>query len=252
MASENFPNLKGTIFIVTYGRSGSTLLQSLLQLIPGAHIVGENYNALEGVFYASRPLAGAGAVPPEVQLPRWGIAEGLFQAVKRVRKARKTWGKKEHPKNHPWYNIDNARPARFEQGMVDLFVQEVIAPPPDVRWYGFKEIRFAPLGEDFGAFLAFHRRNFPNAFFVFNSRNSGDVAKSAWWKNKPRNEVIAMVRKMDARFALYAQENPEHSHHVFYEETLKNPASLQPLFDKLDEPLDLAAAEDIMGQRLTH
>ena len=33
-------HLKGTIFVVTYGRSGSTALQSILQTVPKSHIVG--------------------------------------------------------------------------------------------------------------------------------------------------------------------------------------------------------------------
>jgi hypothetical protein len=43
---NDLPNLKGSVFIVTYGRSGSTLLQSMLQTIPGIHLSGENYGAL--------------------------------------------------------------------------------------------------------------------------------------------------------------------------------------------------------------
>lgn len=224
MADAAFPNLKGTIFIVTYGRSGSTLLQSLLQSIPGAHIVGENYNTLEA----------------------------LFQAGQRVRKARRTWGRKEHPKDHPWYNADKARPPRFEQKLVNAFIKDVLVPPADARWIGFKEIRFVSLDKQFDAYLEFHRRNFHNAFFVFNSRNAEDVAKSAWWKDKPRENVLKMVRTMDGQFARFAAANPDFSHHVFYENTVKDPMSLQPLFDKLGEPLDLSALQDRLDRRLTH
>lgn len=224
MATDAFPNLKGTIFIVTYGRSGSTLLQSLLQSIPGAHIVGENYGALEG----------------------------LFRAAQQARKARQTWGRKAHPQDHPWYNADRIRPVRFEQRLADVFVQEVLRPPQDVRWFGFKEIRFASLGKDFDAFLNFHKRVFPNAFFVFNSRNGEDVVKSAWWKDQPRDKVLNMIRTMDGHFARFAAANPECAHHVFYENTVSDPASLQPLFDKLGEPLDLEAVRDRLDRQLTH
>lgn len=224
MAATNFPNLKGTIFIVTYGRSGSTLLQSILQTIPGSHIVGENFNALEGLFHASQ----------------------------NVKKTRRKWGGKEHPQNHPWHNADKARPVIFEKGLVDLFVREVLNPPKDVRWYGFKEIRFAACGGRFDAYLQFHQRNFPNAFFVFNSRQGEDVANSAWWKKKPRQDVLDMVQTMDARFAKFTAANPECAHHVHFEDTLKDPSSLQPLFDKLGESLDLSRVQDILERRLTH
>jgi len=224
MTPDEFPNLKGTIFIVTYGRSGSTLLQSLLQSIPGSHIVGENFNVLDG----------------------------LFQAAQRARKTRQKWGRKAHPKDHPWHNADRVRPARFERGLVALFTQEVLVPPKDVRWFGFKEIRFVTAGQDFDAFLRFYKRNFHNAFFVFNSRNAEDVAKSAWWKDKPLDQVLNMVRTMDERFATFAAANPDCTQHVRYEDTLRDPASLQPLFDKLGEPLDMDLVQEIMARRLTH
>lgn len=224
MAFDSYPDLKGTIFIVTYGRSGSTLLQSLLQSIPGAHIVGENYNALEG----------------------------LFRTAQRARKARSKWGKKDRPPNDPWHNASQIRPARLEKALAEVFTRDVLAPPQDARWIGFKEIRFQTLDDDFDDFLAFQRRAFPNAFFVFNSRRGEDVANSAFWKKRPRHQVVDMVTRMDARFADFAEKNPECSHHVFYEQTVADPASLQPLFDKLGEPLDLEAARAVLGERLTH
>lgn len=51
---QRHPQLVGSLLIVTYGRSGSTLLQSMLQTIPGAHIAGENYNALHPIFQSVR------------------------------------------------------------------------------------------------------------------------------------------------------------------------------------------------------
>ncbi|WP_193789581.1 sulfotransferase [Salipiger sp. CCB-MM3] len=224
MISKSFPNVKGTIFIVTYGRSGSTVLQSLLQSIPGAHITGENNLALEG----------------------------LFQASRSTRKARQVWGKKPQPPTHPWYGADKLKPNRFEARLAEVFVQEVIQPPNDTRWIGFKEVRYPRLGTNFPAFLNFCQRAFPNAFFVFNSRNGEDVSKSKWWANKPKAEVLQLVEDMDARFAEFTAANPSCSHHVYYEKTCADVASLQPLFDKLGEPLDLGVARKVLATPLTH
>lgn len=224
MTVDDLPDLKGTIFIVTYGRSGSTLLQSLLQSIPGAHITGENNHVLEALFRASR----------------------------RARETRQKWGDKAGAKDHPWYNAAKIRPARFEQELVDAFVRHVLAPPPGARWVGFKEIRFAKLDDAFEAYLDFHRRCFHNAFFVFNSRNGEDVANSKWHAHRPRNEVLELVQKMDERFADYALKHPECSHRVFYEQTVENPASLQSLFDKLGEPFDPDVVDAVLSRRLTH
>lgn len=219
-----YPHLKGTVFIVTYGRSGSTILQSLLQSIPGAHITGENNNALEHLFRASQGLQNA----------------------------RKTWGKKEHPMTHPWHGADKLRPMRFEKRLTRVFTEEVIQPPEDVRWMGFKEIRYPKLGKDLPKFVRFCYRNFHNTHIVFNSRNAEDVAKSKWWARKPKAQVLSMVTEMDALFAQIAKENPTFAHHVFYEDIVADPRALQPLFDTLKEPLDLDQAHAILGQKLTH
>lgn len=54
-----FPELRGTVFIVTYGRSGSTLLQSVVQSIRGAHFTGENFLALLPLMNTVRRVQGA-------------------------------------------------------------------------------------------------------------------------------------------------------------------------------------------------
>ncbi|PLX35869.1 MAG: hypothetical protein C0606_17400 [Hyphomicrobiales bacterium] len=224
MARGKLDALKGTIFIVTYGRSGSTLLQTLLQSIPDSHILGENYNALMG----------------------------LFQAAKSVRRSRAKKGGKERPANDPWYGASGLVPKRFEHRLARVFLEEVLQVPEGCRWVGFKEIRYTQAEDDFDAFLMFIRRAFPNAFFVFNSRNVDDVMKSKWWANQPPEKVRKLVLKMDERFAEFAKEHPDFSHHVFYEQTVADPKTLQPLFDKLGEPLNLELAHEKLAERLTH
>jgi len=216
--------LKGSLFIVTYGRSGSTLLQSLLQTIPGAHIVGENYGALEG----------------------------LYRSATRVQRTREKWGRNAHPANHPWYGASRLDPDRYEQRLVELFVEEVIQPPPGTRWQGFKEIRYPKLGEDFVPMLTFMRRTFPNAQFVFNTRDVAAVAKSAWWGKTPREQVEKVIARADAMFADYAAAHPDHAFLVRHEETVADPASLAPLFAHLGETLDLDRARAVLEVPLKH
>lgn len=218
-------DLRGTIFIVTYGRSGSTLLQSVLQSIPGAHIRGENGGALEGLFRASSAL----------------------------RQAHKQHGIEPHPADHPWHGMSEVRVSGFERRLAQAFVTDVLRPPEDARWIGFKEVRYIQMGTQLPDFLNFCRRVFHNPFFVFNSRNIEDVAKSGWWATQPLDEVRFKLKRSDEIFARYAGNNPDVSHHVVYEEMLANPgAMLRPLFDKLDEPYDAARVAQIMGKRLTH
>ena len=219
-----YPDLKGTIFIVTYGRSGSTILQSLLQSIPDTHITGENNNVLAS----------------------------LFQAAQSASNTRQAWGKKEQPKTHPWYGADKIKTRRIEQRLTRVFIEEIIQPHKDVRWVGFKEIRYPQLGKDLPKFLNFCNRNFPNPYFVFNSRNGKNVAKSKWWANKPENKVLNLVADMDAAFANYSSRHPENTFHAKYEDVIENPKCLQPLFQKLGEDFDLDLANKILSKKLTH
>lgn len=222
--NNQYPHLKGCIFIVTYGRSGSTLLQSILQNIPNAHIRGENYNALAHLFHASRSL----------------------QETYNLN------GQTEKEPLHPWYGADQVRPSRFEKKLARAFVSEVIRPPADVRWMGFKEIRYTTMTQQLPQFVRFCRRNFPNAHIVFNSRNAHDVAKSKWWAKQPVEQVVGLVSEMDQKFVEISETNSSFTHHVSYDEVVANPLLIKPLFDKLDEPFDLEAIKAVIGRKLTH
>jgi hypothetical protein len=221
---RQFPQLKGTIFIVTYGRTGSTLLQRLLMTIPDCTIRGENHNLLEH----------------------------LWKAVGRADMARSEWGWANQAQDHPWFGADKIAPPAFAEAVVDAFVQHVLAPPKASRWFGFKEIRYNASGDKLPEMLDFIRANFKNATFVFNSRNAADVAASAWWKKWRPENVAALVALMDTRFADYAAAYPDCCFHTRYEDFTADPQALRPLFDRLGEPFDADALGAILKHRLPH
>lgn len=219
------PNLKGSIFIVTYGRSGSTLLQSIVQSIPGAHILGENNN---------------------VMLPIW-------QAFNKVAGAKSAWGQKggDLPKN-PWYGTQDFRPLAFADRLVGAFVDEVLRPPKDARWIGFKEIRYDEFGDDFPRVLDFMARHFKNAYFIFNTRSADAVSKSGWWRERDPDLVKSMIHAQDERFAAYAESRPDRSIVVRYEQLTSDIHCLRPLFELLGEDFDVSRLRKILETRLTH
>ncbi len=221
---SRFSNLKGTVFIVTYGRSGSTLLQSVVQSIDGAHFTGENNLAL---------------------LP-------LFNSVTRIRNARSLWGKEPLAPNRPWHGADRMQPDAYRDALIEAFCTYVLDAPTTARWIGFKEIRYAQCGNRFGSFLSFIRASFPNAYFIFNSRPAEEVAQSRWWKKQDFENVRDLVSTMDRKFASYAQNAPDHSIHMKYEEYVSGPEPFRPLFELLNEPFDETRISEILGVRLTH
>lgn len=219
-----YPNLKGCVFIVTYGRSGSTLLQNLLMTIPGCTIRGENHNTLQTI----------------------------FNSVERAKRTKAEWGKDATDPSHPWYGANDIRPYFYGAGMIDSFVANILRPPVDSRWFGFKEIRYDAFGDSFPQVMDFIRTHFKNAHIVFNTRSVDAVAKSSWWANWEPAKVRELIQRMDNRFAAYADTHPQGSTLVRYEDVSTNPEALRDLFAKLDEPFDRALVEQVMSHRLTH
>ena len=221
---KRFPNLKRNIFIVTYGRSGSTLLQRMIQTIPGCTIRGENNN----------------------------VMETIWRSATRIRKTRADWGKSAQPELSPWHGADLVRPHVFAAGMVDSMVNSVLMPPKDARYFGFKEIRYVRLGNELPKLLDFMRTHFKDAFFVFNTRSADDVMKSRWWKNKEPQHVRTMVETSDRLFAEYHAAHPEFTELLKYEEFSNDPEALRGVFDKLGEDFNPKALRAIMNEKLVH
>lgn len=219
---------EGYVFIVSYGRSGSTLLQSVLNSQPGYQIRGENHNALFQIFQASRM-----------------IAQG--QDLSNVLRNRIST-----TPNHPWYGIEQVNPAEFAQGLVQAFITHVLRPDPGTRISGFKEIRFDQAGDLFAPYLDFIRAHFPRARFVLNSRDVARTARSGWWAGMDTAEVTALLRDCDQRFDAYQAAHPKDCFRVHYDDYTADPTRFRDLFAFLGEPYDPDAVAQVLNRRLTH
>ncbi len=215
---------EGFVFLVTYGRSGSTLLQTVLQSIDGYFIRGENNNVL---------------------LP-------IYRAYKRIHTARYKHGLKEKEPIRPWYGSDEFSPATFGEKLTGLFLEEVIRAPRGQRVVGFKEIRFHEADEDFEGLLDFMNRFMAPAKFIFNKRNWEDVAKSAWWATMDPDKVRNIVETCDGLYRAYQDAHPDQCITLQYEDYKGRPEALRPLFDFLGEDFDLDKLEAVLGRHLPH
>lgn len=221
MAREH---LEKFVFIVTYGRSGSTLLQKILQSIEGYCIRGENELAL---------LA-------------------LYRSVKRARVAHYRYGRQALPADHPWYGADEIDPEHYARRLADVFVDEILRPAPACRVSGFKEIRYFAVGDEFEEFLDFIRENFSPCQILFNKRRAESVAQSSWYRKSRPEEVVEMVKTLDARFDAYQGKHPSGCHTVVYDEYVNDPSTLSALFGFLGERFSQSRIEALMARRLTH
>ncbi len=103
------------VFVVTYGRSGSTLLQSLLNSCKGVQIRGENGNVL---YHLYRAAMAARSTRQIGKTPQTVVPDG------------------------PWYGAGEVRPVLFESELIGNFVRTVLAPDDGIQVTGFKEIRY--------------------------------------------------------------------------------------------------------------
>ena len=227
MASFRHPD-RGYVFVVTYGRSGSTLIQSLLNTIPGYLIRGENNNALFGLYKSWRALSRS----PDIA---------------RMRHEASPSGPE-----HPWFGAEGIDTDAYRDALCAGFAQHVLRPPPETQVCGFKEIRTMSDPKAFAGFMGFLRDGFPQARFVFNTRNADAVSRSSWWRKHPPDDVKAMVASADHLFAEYVAANAAHSVMLCYDDYTKDHTALEPLFTMLGDRPAEGALSRVMATRLTH
>ena len=210
------------VFIVTYGRTGSTLLQKLLGSIPGHYMAGENHNCLHGVFDAWRNAT--------------------------ILKAKYGWGH-EGP-DHPWHGSDVADPDGYARGMVAAFVAHILRPPRGATTVGFKEIRY--LTEDLREYLLFIDRFLAPATFVINTRSVDQVAQSAWWKDADKAKLVADVARFEAITDALVAEFPDRFVKIDYARWTRDPEALRPVFALLGAAFDAPRVAATLAVRLEH
>jgi len=225
---DHFPNLQKTVFIVTYGRSGSTLVQNLLNALPGACIRGENDNLLG-------PLARA-----------WDMLRYSPQSIKMRDETLVT-----DPAD-PWFGFEEATSDRFGEALARAFTETFLRPGPKTRIAGFKEIRWHNDPLLFPIMLDFLRAYFPKAHILFNLRNHAAVCRSGWWKTMKPEVVQRQLQQAEALYAAYGGRNPDACLTLRYENYVTGPDAWRPLFEFLDEPFDADLVHKVLARKLTH
>jgi hypothetical protein len=207
------------LFIVTYGRSGSTLLQGVLNSIPGYLIRGENDGSIYHLhqFHAAcvqrrRRLRRRFELPLDTTNPHFGLDEFPTQASIRILRR--------------------------------LITRTVLRPENDTRVAGFKEIRWYQ--DDLPEYVDFLRTVFPDARFLVNTRDHAAVLKSGWWPDKPQD---GRLERMESAILDLARSLGDAAYRVHFDDYTADPTILRGLFDWLGEEFDESRVRAVLGVR---
>ncbi|NHC22529.1 sulfotransferase [Nocardioides sp. IC4_145] len=212
------------LFVVTYGRSGSTLVSGLLNALPGYLVRGENRDALHHLFAFHRTMvteSRRGSDPEK--------KERLRQPT------------------HPFYGIADFPAQRSIAGIRRLVVDTVLRPEEDTRVAGFKEIRW--YHDDLEEYVAWLRKVFPDARFLVNTRDHADVLRSKWWAQGDPVEKAAELARIEDRILALAADLGDAAYRVHYDEYVADPTVLRGMYEWLGEPWDEDSVRATMAVR---
>jgi hypothetical protein len=187
------------LFVISYGRTGSTLVQGVLNSEPGVLIRGEN----------------------------GGFMVDLFHLHLATRKHRDRLMRSELLKpTHPWWGIDGYPEDLAIEEFRHLAMDLLMRPDPAVHTVGFKEVQWAD--GHVADYLRFLRDVFPGARFILSSRRLEDVARSGWWAR--RDEAMVTLTALDAEMREAVAGLGAAGFEVSYDDVVGNLEGWRPMF----------------------
>ena len=197
-----------SILVVTYGRSGSTLLQGILNSIDGVVIRGENND----------------------------FCFGLYQAWRSLVLTQKHCKGSDSPRNS-WYGASDLKPELFIAQVRNLIRDQLLPKDQVDICYGFKEIRYLKRLDELTSYLDFLSIVFPEPAFIFNIRNHADVYQSGFWKNYDKNLILKNLGMADNLFSEYVHTH-DNALLVNYEAITSGLDEIKSLLRFLGAPFD--------------
>jgi hypothetical protein len=217
------------VTVVTYGRTGSTVIQAALNALPGVLVRGENYAALRGLE---------------------AYVQSIAETADRHHAGRPT---------HPWFGSARLEPAAVVTDLRRHVVEHLLRPRKDTAWAGFKEVRYEP--GHFASYdlllshLLFLDTLLPGMHYLMNVRDPEAAARSGWWPgNENAQEVLATTRAWltDAVADIRRIKGDDRAVLLDYDAWDGHPEVLVEAFASLGLPRDDAAVRAAMGERLDH
>lgn len=211
-----------SILIVTYGRSGSTLLQGLLNSIDNSLIRGENNNFCYGLFEA-------------------------YEALVKAKQQHKQ-GQQSLKIENPWYGAAILDENRFIEDARKLVFNQLNPERLTLSCIGFKEIRYINKKLEPGklhAYLNFLEKLFPNPAFIILTRDHEQVVQSGWWKTRDIKQTKDQLEKFEKSISAYCT-NKTNTFSISYSDMVERSQNLVAMFQFLGVAYNSASVEKVL------
>ena len=212
------------VIIIAVGRSGSTILQAILNAAPYTLIRGENNNFFYWQYKSYVALTAPGPRPR-------GIAS-----------------------TKPWFGYEYFNPRSYLEHMRRVANEFLLGTQTDQKVFvlGFKEIRFFEVPpQELNDYLDFLTLLFPGVVFVLLQRDSAEICRSSWWKKGSTTELSNRIHTFYSSVLSRQRNNL-----VKIEYSKIRDKDLGYLESSLFKPLDIPfMAEDVLAclsQQLNH
>ncbi|MBE9152895.1 sulfotransferase [Cyanobium sp. LEGE 06113] len=212
------------VVIIAVGRSGSTILQSILNAAPYTLVRGENNNFFYWQFKSYLALTAPGPRP-----------RGLNSTK-------------------PWFGYEFFNPRNYLERMREVATDFLLGNhnSQGVFVLGFKEIRFfeIPIPE-LNDYLDFLDILFPGVVFVLLQREPAEICKSSWWKKRLNSELVNQIHEF---YASVLSRDRKNLITIEYSKIRDKDLSYleSSLFKPLDIPFIPQAVLECLGQELNH
>ena len=218
-----------SLYVVTYGRSGSTLVNGYLSHLPGVDLKGENY-------LFPLPLADAEA----------RLADAV--ALK--------YGGRDKPAS-PWYGSHQFSTIQWKRDIRRALFNQLYPFSPIPKTVGFKEIRWwYRLDEsDFEQKLQWLIAVRKPGAIVFLTRNLDKTMAGAWWAKQSEEERAksrAGLEKFERLALAYAAAHPDHSVHITYEDFCADSGAAKRINRMLGMKFKEDVYKQVLGERYSY
>jgi hypothetical protein len=182
------------VFVVAYGRSGSTLVQGLLNMLPRTVVAGENDLY---ILHLYRAMASVREFLREHR--RHGIWEPTYA----------------------FYRLGRNKRGPFLQAMNDVVTAGIVGrdDPASYDVVGFKEVKWFRIEpEETEGFFAAMDKAFPDVRYILNTRDPEQTVQSGFWSRVDKDEALATIERTATIQDYLRQSRPERTLDVPYED----------------------------------